>query len=72
MAKRKSIDTGRRPSIPGDPAERGRPSMQSEQLDDVEYTKDEELERLKGFWRKIFHKKGSNKGTSSSKNVAKA
>lgn len=74
MAKRKSIDTSRRPSLAaGEPGADGRPSMQSEQLDDVEYTKDEELERLKGFWRKIFHKKGSTKNVGgSSRNVAKA
>jgi hypothetical protein len=69
MAKRKSIDTGRRQSIPGE--RDARPSMQSEQLDDVEYTKDEELERIKGFWHKIFRKKGAKSG-GSNRNVAKA
>ena len=70
MAQRKP-DANRRPSIAPNPE--GRPSMQSEQLDDVEYTKDEELERIKGFWRKIFHKKNSSKsGGSMMKNVAKA
>lgn len=42
-----------------------RPSLQSEKLDDVEYTKDEELERLKGFWHRLFHRHGHKKDKSS-------
>lgn len=42
-----------------------RPSLESERLDDVEYTKDEELEKLKRFFNRVFHRTPKHKHKSS-------